>query len=261
MKRSLRPRGTGSNLSESTLRRINMYALAAGAAGVGIVALSQSAEGKIVYTPVHRVIGPHHTYNIDLNHDKITDFTIKNSVSACTDYCFFELRENPAAGNSAAGYTTAGQAALASALIPGAVIGPRKIFKNRTGAMVVARSDVNTSGRTIVYGPWVNVRDRYLGLKFQINGKTHYGWARMRVTISKTVITATLTGYAYETVPGKSIVAGQTSDRGEISINEPNATLGMPTGKLASLGMLAQGSSGLLAWRREIDHQLTATAQ
>jgi len=27
------------------------------------------------------------------------------------------------------------------------------------------------------YGHWTNVKDRYLGLKFKINGKFHYGWA------------------------------------------------------------------------------------
>jgi hypothetical protein len=67
--------------------------------------------------------------------------------------------------------------------------------------MVVARSNVYTSNKTIVYGPWVNVKDRYLGLKFQIKGNTHYGWARLNVKVSKTTITATLTGYAYEDHP------------------------------------------------------------
>jgi hypothetical protein len=69
-----------------------MYALAASAAGVSLLALTPPAEAKIIYTPAHRVIGPHDSYNIDLNHDGTTDFTIANSVSACTDFCFFELR-------------------------------------------------------------------------------------------------------------------------------------------------------------------------
>jgi hypothetical protein len=61
-----------------------MYALAAGAAGVGVLALAQPVEAKIVYTPAHRVIGPDMKYLLDLNHDGLTDFTIANSYNCPT---------------------------------------------------------------------------------------------------------------------------------------------------------------------------------
>jgi hypothetical protein len=60
------------------------------------------------------------------------------------------------------------------------------------------------------YGQRVNVTNRYLGLKFKIDKKNHYGWARLSVQQQGGQIIATLTGYAYETVPGKGIRAGQT---------------------------------------------------
>jgi hypothetical protein len=47
MKRSSHPR-TAVKLTGSTHRRLNAYALAAGAAGVGILALAQPSEAKIV---------------------------------------------------------------------------------------------------------------------------------------------------------------------------------------------------------------------
>ena len=242
---------TPANLSDSVHQRLNMYVLAAGAAGVGMLALSQSADAKIVYTPVHRVIGPHHSYNIDLNHDKITDFTIVNHVSACTDFCFNELRQYPAAGNSAIGYTvgTGGQF-LASALNPGARIGPRSPFKKGTAALVVARSNHYTSGQTMVYGPWSNVRNRYLGLKFQNKGKTHYGWARLNVKVSKTTITTTLTGYAYETIPDKPIIAGKEhGTRGGPASNLESQTTPAPAP--VTLGLLATGAAAPSVWRRK----------
>jgi hypothetical protein len=49
MKRSSGPRKT-ANFSRSIHQQLNMYALAAGAAGVGVLALAQPAEAKIVYT-------------------------------------------------------------------------------------------------------------------------------------------------------------------------------------------------------------------
>ena len=65
-------------------------------------------------------------------------------------------------------------------------------------------------------GPWVDVVQHYLGLRFQVNGLTHYGWARLTVLLhcgrgGCGSFVVTLTGYAYETIPGKSINAGQTS--------------------------------------------------
>jgi hypothetical protein len=53
MKASPLPRKT-ANLSESIHQQLSMYALAAGAAGVGMLALAQSSEAKIVYTPAHK---------------------------------------------------------------------------------------------------------------------------------------------------------------------------------------------------------------
>lgn len=60
-------------------------------------------------------------------------------------------------------------------------------------------------------GAWLDVTNRYLGFKFQLNGQAHYGWARLSVTAGKFGPVVTLTGYAYETVAGHAIYAGQTS--------------------------------------------------
>src|SRR5579872_1330305 len=79
MTRSPRPRATVT-LSDSLHRHLNMYALSASAAGVGILALAQPAEGKIVYTPAHVVInrGWPGTVFVDLNHDGNADFKFEN---------------------------------------------------------------------------------------------------------------------------------------------------------------------------------------
>jgi hypothetical protein len=81
------------------------------------------------------------------------------------------------------------------------------------------------------------VKHRYLGLKFKIKGQFHFGWARIAVTTARNNFTATLTGYAYETIPGKGIIAGKTKG--------PDVTTVDP----ASLGHLAAGASAIPAWR------------
>jgi hypothetical protein len=87
------------------------------------------------------------------------------------------------------------------------------------------------------WGQWQDVQDRYLGLKFMIKGKAHYGWARLNVRCNPTnnKITALLTGYAYETIDNETIVAGKTN--GQDAALQP-----------ASLGALAAGASAAQPW-------------
>jgi hypothetical protein len=170
MKRSFRPRKT-ANLSDSVLHQLNLYTLAASAAGVGVLALGQSAEAKIVYTKTHVVIGTNHIYDLDLNHDGIADFKIDNH-SFFTDTIVASLSALPAqADNAVVGKQThIGYPYSAYALRPGATVGPKQPF---FGAFMAWSIGVDRAGR------WVNVRGRYLGLKFRIKGKIHYGWARL----------------------------------------------------------------------------------
>jgi hypothetical protein len=97
------------------------------------------------------------------------------------------------------------------------------------------------------FGLWYDARDRYLGLKFKIGSETHYGWARLSVVGNYRTITATLTGYAYETISGKAIIAGATKGPDDAG---PTASLNTPTPEPATLGVLAMGAHGISIWRR-----------
>jgi hypothetical protein len=160
-----------ANLSESIQQHLSVYAIAAGAAGVGVLALAVPAEGRIIYTPTHRTIKTHDILHLDLNHDQIGDFLISN-YSFCTDICGRTLRVLPVASkNRVVGAKAIGGAFYAHALKRGVKIGPRQPF---SGKLMAA------SGTEYGYaGDWFNVSDRYLGLKFAIKGKIHYGWARL----------------------------------------------------------------------------------
>ena len=78
MNRRSRPRTT-AQFSDSTHHQLNMYAVAAGAAGVGMLALAQPAEAKIVYTPANTPI--RFVVNLDLNNDGLPDFQLCNLTS------------------------------------------------------------------------------------------------------------------------------------------------------------------------------------
>jgi hypothetical protein len=226
------PPRTPCLLSDSIYRQLNGYALAATAAGMGMLASTQTAEAKVIYTKTHLVIAGAEHYYLDLNHDKITDFTLVNFwSSSCVDGCGQAVSLKPPAGNSAIGYVLQRSFTwhVASALKKGSPIGPKGHFQAGTCQLVIGRSSNGDSG----YGPWFNVTNRYLGLKFKINGKTHYGWARLTVTGTFGSMVATMTGYAYETIPNKAIIAGATKGPDAIT-DETDTTIG-------TLGRLSLG--------------------
>jgi len=132
MKRSPHPARTPSNLSESTHERLNAYALAASAAGVGMLVLAHPAEAKIVYTKAHRVIGFDSNYMLDLNHDGKADFIIYHNAHVSDSGHASSLSVSAASSalkNEAEG-TVGGRSFLAAALERGARI-PKNRFSHR----------------------------------------------------------------------------------------------------------------------------------
>jgi hypothetical protein len=250
-----RPRKT-ANLSESVHQQLNMYTLAAGAAGVSLLCLAPPCDAKIVYTAAHVVIGNGGTnlLYIDLNHDGISDLAIATSHNSCTSECLVNLNAFPM-GNGIEGKKVRSHSSSffsAFALHPGARVGPRAPFV-QGGEFGCAMLDVFSfpfSQSRRLTGKWHDVTNRYLGVSFIIRGKTHFGWARLTVHDKGHAITAVLTGYAYETIPGKAIIAGATKGPDDEAQPAP-ASIKTHTPEPATLGMLALGAPALSIWRRE----------
>jgi hypothetical protein len=253
MRRSPRSREAPS-LSESLHHQLNMYANSATAAGVSLLALAQPSEAKIVYTPIHKVISRSSSYGLALNHETV-DFIIRNSYCRVSEFCNSSTWDqlSVAASFGKPGNRVVGSAYAAAALKGGVRINDTKKFNGRSMALKCRGACNASHSSTLTRGPWRNVTNRYLGLKFKINGQTHYAWARLNVEVSKTLfeITAVLTGFAYETIPNKGIVAGQTKGPDDDIVEEPSASLTVPTSRPSRLGVLALGAPGLSIWRRE----------
>ena len=126
---------------------------------------------------------------------------------------------------------------------------------------ILAEASATTFASTVKWrGPWANggrgVKNRYLGVKFTSGGKVHFGWARITITIpdpNRKVFKVLLSGYAYDTIPGKAIIAGQTKALTTMQ-SSPMKFWRIPTPdapQLPMLGALALGVPGLSIWRRE----------
>jgi hypothetical protein len=238
MKRT--PRKT-VKLSDSVDRRLNSYALATGAAGVSVLALVQTAQAKIVYTAAHKQLPINKAFYLDLNHDRVNDFKFfLDFVYRTAGDSIIGLLVYPMQGNGIWEYPIQ-NLNCASALRKGTRIGPKKPFGPAYANMFVG------SAISATYCPWMTQgkKQAYLGLKFSVKGKVHFGWARF-VTHSRPNPTAELTGYAYETIPGKAIVAGATADDAE-----PTTALNSHIPEPATLGALALGAPRLSIWRRK----------
>jgi hypothetical protein len=247
MKPSSQPPRTTSKLSDPVHRQLSQYALAATAAGVGMLASAPETEGKIIYKPDHRYVLLKEKLKLDLNGDRIADFYINRYrgpffSSYGNSYTGTGIRASGVARNNGmAGYRTGanGSGWAANALDAGKQISAA-LFSggglSRSGFM-----GGRTSPRGVQYeyqcnGPWNHAKNRYLGLKFEIKKEVHYGWARVNESCNRNApkregARALLTGYAYETVANKPIITGKTSSPDVITL---------PTG---SLGALAAGAS------------------
>ncbi len=208
-----------SNLYQSIHQQLSVYAVATVVALLSVLALAPPSQAKIVYTKANVVLWCQtkfcdKQYNLDLNHDGVTDFVIKVTFFvAFVCNSSRQVGELPASGNSAIG-----SGGYATALMQGAPIGHSQQFRGGEGTM--AFYDVIPTCQASYGGPWYSVHfpvTAYLGLRFRLNGRNHYGWAKLTVEQASY---AKLTGYAYETIAGKSIIAGQTKGATDDSANE-----------------------------------------
>jgi hypothetical protein len=206
-------------LNQLLNKRLLAYATMAGA---GMVGWASHADAQVVYTPVHANLNL--DYALDLNHDGITDFNLLSSAIGTQSYLLLVRAANENRVEST-GAECLSQSINAAALIEGAQIGP---FGRR-----ISRIPVSCMGfgyGPISRGPWAGMKERYLGLGFLVDGQVHYGWARLSVNAFPCHgCLARIEGYAYQTIPGKPIAAG---DEGEPAT---------PSAKPTSLGGLALG--------------------
>lgn len=256
-----------SSLGSTADHRMRLYELAAAAASVSALALAQPAEAEIIITNKTIPIHAGTPVMLDLNGDGIADFEFNlrsSSYHSVGEYYLYLQKLTAGAG-------VIGQGQAVSALIRGAKIGPAGPFGPY--ADVIENSFLCTtkrcaagtqSGYTFnqqLYGNWAGGHpNRFIGVKFQIKGKTHYGWIRLTVTIKHKgdghgptgSFSGTITEYGYESVANKSCgagLAGAAAPKAPHRSLAPKQEGSLKTGP--ALGMLALGAEAIPLWRRD----------
>ncbi|MCF8145132.1 MAG: IPTL-CTERM sorting domain-containing protein [Deltaproteobacteria bacterium] len=245
-----------STLPPGSLRHAAAYATAAGAA----MAVTAPAQAAIHWSgPKDLVVNRDHTpVAVDLNGDGIGDFSFVHYGTVYSKYygtnttLFFTnqlmgLTGNT--GNSAVGSThypvpyRLQQGDMVSQGMAGAWT-----YYGYLAAGVFYR--IHTAG-TYTYttsyrvGNFIN-QEGFLGVRFQIDGNTHYGWIAFEGTWDPPGWSeGRIAGWAYEDVPGKSIAAG---DQGPVI--PPIPTLN-EWGMIFLAALIVASGAHLLKNRRE----------
>jgi len=243
-------------------RQLGQYSLAACAAGVSMLALAYPAAGEVVVTK-KRIPIPISPYGVEGVGISLSNNGVDDLKLVLSSFSVFGNNGNSLkAVNAAEGKGVIGLfqfARFASALAPRAKIGPSANFVSAAcgggyfscpSAVRLAATHTSTFGSRNVEGPWVgNPKNGFLGVRFLLDGETHYGWVRLTVnTGTRRATTATVTAYAYETIANKPILAGTREGASSVaaaSQEDVKNTIG------TSLGMLALGADGFQLRRRE----------
>jgi len=261
-KQEVRQRREPARLTGKLDASLFTYAIAATAAGVGMMA-PQAAEATVVATPANIAV-PHGggIIQFDINRDGQMDFGLswgshlpapghhrKTCSSNCPPPSTSALTVVPAQltnevwqSGSKAGF---GGSSIycAAALAPGRRVGPAARFTAGNKGLFWYYAFFGGNVSACRWGQKAP-RDSYMGVKFlDTGGNLHYGWVRVSIGGGN----VTITGYAYETTANMGINTGVTHGPvGDAQLLEPPAPGSAP----ASLGMLALGAPGLVAWRR-----------
>ncbi len=186
----------------------------------GSVAVSSVATSQIIYTDINPDVWLHNhndSMQLDLNNDLIMDYTFKQwdtivqytGTSGTSSFRAWAPLITPLNSNSVvydATYSSSPKLLSSSqAFAQGPWTQGSTGYPMFFGYLIKSYSGTTTS--TYSSGAWNNKGLRFIGLKVQAGANTYYGWAR--VSVEKDYKSITIHDYAYNSVPGDTLLAGQ----------------------------------------------------
>lgn len=198
--------------TQKTSLKLAGYSAMAGAfALTGSVADAQTA---VIYTDIDDITLAFGEYTVlDLDNNGTLDYYFEaygNTATTAPEWSWVKLfgylptASYGNANNQFIGYL--GVLPYGSALNEGSAIDSGASFVGTNAYGNVGFLGSVYSGGT--YGPFANTTDKYLGVRFDIDGELHYGWIRMDVSVNP--VSITIKDYAYREGADEGIEAGQT---------------------------------------------------
>jgi hypothetical protein len=246
-----RPAKEPSKLSDSVHHQLNMYALAASAAGVGLLALAYPAAAKII--PTCQTKGAQNGYipnctghpglcmqlGFVQGHFAFNIPSVNYAYSASLKIVAKKKTRNAVIGTISYPQGTSHRShkkVVVSALAYGDLIGPSIGRFYQRAALAGYNDNGGKSGSGSQWGKWwgSNYGKSFVGVKFYDNHRVHFGW----VQITSGGYGEQIGHCAFESIPDKAIRAGHQHG---------------PDVKPATLHRLAKGASAIKEWRGQGD--------
>jgi len=244
MKRSFRSQKSPAALPDTLVRHLSSYALAATAAGVSALACSPRAEARVVHHRIGAVVAGNGYYLFNPAGNNVAfgfyGSFLDHGPTSYWNRVFLKAKSTGA-------FFLSGPGQLPAALRASSKIGPARHFEKGPsyGGLLFTYGNYGGGTKNHHRGNFDFNKIEFVGLKFAVSGKEHYGWLRLKIRINGVATFTDLIDYGYETIPGKAIKAGQEKELRDGSAAAAN-TRGRAT---VSPGLLALGSSGMSVWR------------
>ena len=214
-----------------------------------ILPLGAPVRAAVVYTGSHNefLITPNQPVEraIDLNDDGIDDFVVRATTE---DFSIIPLLSNrvhttlpspPDIGTWIIPHASG--SILGSSVMNGTIWSSR--IEGAFGPMGGTLTACQLGGAGIeCLGYWSGM-DAYAGLEFLIDGHTHYGW--IRIEAGSSFNGGWIRDYAYESIAGADIAAGQ--------IPEPSPIIFLAGGLLTTFGRRRRNNQGITRRSRATD--------
>jgi hypothetical protein len=179
----------------------------------GVIAAGSSVNAQIVYTDIDPdVMLSDSSFYIDLDNNDTADFAIVHINYSYGSTSFLNLvglqalRNNEVLGDTIVSATYSYVSFLPAVLnADDDIDASKEVWYNSYYGMMYYNGVYGSFNFT--GGNWGNASDKYLGLRFKIDNKWHYGWARVDITANGSAFI--VKDYAYESYPEKHILAGK----------------------------------------------------
>lgn len=183
---------------------------------VATMLFSAGANAQIVYTDVdpdltitQSVVGSS-SHDLDINNDGIIDATLTASITSSNKSVYLGSSNGSQAIMCCPILLT--KAINSNTIIGADASGTGGYWANNQNARLrqIPVGSGNPNGpNPIPFGDWSNTTDRYIALRFAMEGQWYYGWIRVSVT-SNPGISFTVRDYAYNGAPNAEIIPGYT---------------------------------------------------
>lgn len=198
-------------MKESTLnKKLKSYSALAGS----IIAVgTTSADAQVVYTDVNpdSLITSNNFYELDLDNDGIKDFILGQQAGTYYGYAYNIIYANPLLALNSVDTTASGgtaKAANAGYSVDATCLwaDSNAVATTYAGLLALAVPALPTYNM----GNFIGVTDKFLPLKFDVEGNIYYGWVRL--TTPTDASTFTVKDYAYKNAPTLPSITGLMTD-------------------------------------------------